>query len=570
MDGTITFGSNDPSSAVVLDAALLQSILNRLTLLESKFPINSVDLADGAVTSPKLSEKAVTASKLEETYALKDSLSQSVPVGSLMLWKAGSPIPPGWWECNGQGLLEHPTLMSMYGEVLPDLRGLHVGESLTTLIKPDPEPLPLPQGVGIIVPWGGNGILDIFPAGWIECNGQNTDSFPELARVVGSTVPDLRGEFVRGWDNGRGLDPGRVLRSSQAGQTQMYKNNYVGSNSNGVYVDGPFNGAFYSRSVNSASYTMQRVNAVWENNRESRPRNVALKYLIRATSTAIALPAGIVVFGPQTLANTLTPCDGASTAAWPAVETAYGGLGASIPDLRGEFVRGWDDGRGADLEGSNRGLRSLQNSQSELYKSEYIGANSAGSYSNGPFSADYWLRSVNSASYTMRRIDAVWDTERETRPNNVALQYAVVNSDLDFTLVPSGTILLWPLIEQYIPEGWIECNGQATTTYPDLNAAFGETVPDLRGLFVRGWDNTRGVDLGRAFGSYQESQTELYKSEDIGNNQQGFYSGGPFDGQFWVKSTNTASYTHAKTDAVWQSGMETRPRNIALMYIVKT
>ena len=54
------------------------------------------------------------------------------------------------------------------------------------------------------------------PAGYLECNGQSTASYAALAAIVGANVPDLRGEFVRGWDNSAGVDSGRALLSSQA------------------------------------------------------------------------------------------------------------------------------------------------------------------------------------------------------------------------------------------------------------------------------------------------------------------------------------------------------------------
>jgi len=66
------------------------------------------------------------------------------------------------------------------------------------------------------------------------------------------------------------------------------------------------------------------------------------------------------------------------------------------------------------------------------------------------------------------------------------------------------------------PLGWLECDGSAIsrTAYADLFGAVGETfgvgdgaatfnIPDLRGQFLRGWDNGRGVDSGRSFGSDQ-------------------------------------------------------------------
>lgn len=68
--------------------------------------------------------------------------------------------------------------------------------------------------VGVPVPWP----LAIPPTGWLKYNGASFDKskFPKLAAVYPSGVlPDLRGEFIRGWDDGRGIDAARVLLSAQ-------------------------------------------------------------------------------------------------------------------------------------------------------------------------------------------------------------------------------------------------------------------------------------------------------------------------------------------------------------------
>ncbi|EPS8351909.1 phage tail protein [Escherichia coli] len=58
------------------------------------------------------------------------------------------------------------------------------------------------------------------PGGWLKCNGAAFDKvkYPKLATAYPSGVlPDLRGEFLRGWDDGRGIDSGRALLSMQQG-----------------------------------------------------------------------------------------------------------------------------------------------------------------------------------------------------------------------------------------------------------------------------------------------------------------------------------------------------------------
>lgn len=77
------------------------------------------------------------------------------------------------------------------------------------------------------------------PANWLECNGAvlNIASYPALAARIGNTfggdgvttfgVPDLRGEFIRGWDNGRGVDPARTFGSFQTDEFESHTHTYL-------------------------------------------------------------------------------------------------------------------------------------------------------------------------------------------------------------------------------------------------------------------------------------------------------------------------------------------------------
>lgn len=124
--------------------------------------------------------------------------------------------------------------------------------------------------------------------------------------------------------------------------------------------------------------------------------------------------------------------------------------------------------------------------------------------------------------------------------------------------VPVGTVVF--ISTGSIPTGYIECNGQSTGAYPALAAVVGAKVPDLRGQFIRGWDNGRGVDINRGIGTTQlddfKTHTHSYFSgnANAGLNQGG--SGGMYNGGY-VPSGSTGSTT------------ETRPKNVALMAIIK-
>ena len=73
--------------------------------------------------------------------------------------------------------------------------------------------------IGIPIPYP----LSSVPTGCLAMNGQRFDKarYPKLGQKYPSgQLPDLRGEFVRGWDNGRGVDAGRALLSNQTDKTK--------------------------------------------------------------------------------------------------------------------------------------------------------------------------------------------------------------------------------------------------------------------------------------------------------------------------------------------------------------
>ena len=146
---------------------------------------------------------------------------------------------------------------------------------------------------------------------------------------------------------------------------------------------------------------------------------------------------------------------------------------------------------------------------------------------------------------------------------------ARTNLGLDALVCPSGAVMAFAMNSP--PTGWLECDGSAVsrTTYAALFAAIGTTfgvgdgsttfnLPDLRGEFVRGWDNGRGVDSGRSFGSWQDHELEAHTHTiNYGSSGASTYSADPDDGNLQAQSGSTG-------------GDETRPRNVALLYAVKT
>lgn len=127
--------------------------------------------------------------------------------------------------------------------------------------------------VGVPVPWPSV----TPPTGWLKCNGAafSAEEYPELAKVYPTNkLPDLRGEFIRGWDDGRGIDSGRTLLSAQDGSIEAHGHDY--------------NGVIYTSSGPSWANTTDAGHRAYSGftssygGSETRPRNIALNYIVRA------------------------------------------------------------------------------------------------------------------------------------------------------------------------------------------------------------------------------------------------------------------------------------------------
>lgn len=145
------------------------------------------------------------------------------------------------------------------------------------------------------------------------------------------------------------------------------------------------------------------------------------------------------------------------------------------------------------------------------------------------------------------------------------------------------------------PAGWLKANGAAIsrTAYAGLFAAIGTTygagngsttfnVPDLRGEFLRGLDDGRGADSGRAMGTWQDSQNRSHShgvsdpghshssgltmmDDDNGGGVYGAVEGDNAFTTWWVGTTGSGTGIWINADG----GNETRPRNVALLACIK-
>ncbi|NHB87161.1 tail fiber protein [Photorhabdus tasmaniensis] len=141
--------------------------------------------------------------------------------------------------------------------------------------------------------------------------------------------------------------------------------------------------------------------------------------------------------------------------------------------------------------------------------------------------------------------------------------------------IPIGSPIPWPL--PHPPIGYFTCNGSAFNKlqYPKLAEAYPDgRLPDLRGEFIRGWDDGRGVDSSRSLLSWQEGS---YLAQEVNNPPDNVVSLSLNNKEKlnWdVPTGNIQLRVRAVTAvATWIADANfvgvTRPRNIAFNYIVR-
>ena len=175
---------------------------------------------------------------------------------------------------------------------------------------------------------------------------------------------------------------------------------------------------------------------------------------------------------------------------------------------------------------------------------------------------------------------------------------------LSFTTVqgvPSGSVFCMAVAT--VPSGYKECNGEAVSrsTFSVLFAVIGTqygagdgsstfNLPDLRGEFVRGFDNGKGTDSGRSIGSSQSDQNKQHNHSatstssvtDPGHKHNILFNTGSFGGSSGsttvrdsgtitnrMSTATTGISVSTSTTTANDGGNESRPRSIAMMYIIK-
>jgi len=201
------------TSEIVNDSVTVDKVANNA--------ITTDQLASNAVTIAKMADNSVSTAEVVNSSVTLTKLATAVanslnPVGTV-IWYAGSTAPAGYLKANGDSIAN----------------GSGTTQSITT-------------------------------------------DFSALYAIVGANLPDLRGEFIRGWDDGKGTDSGRGIRSSQADANKEHSHGYTDPQIGG-YI-----GLKYDGSGTTSEYvTANGGTTQTSGGTESRPRNIALLACIK-------------------------------------------------------------------------------------------------------------------------------------------------------------------------------------------------------------------------------------------------------------------------------------------------
>ena len=313
----------------------------------------------------------------------------------------------------------------------------------------------------------------------------------------------------------------------------------------------------------------------------------------------------ISAFGSTTAPSSFLYCDGASylrteyQALFDKIGCNYGCADAThfnVPDLRGQFLRGQNDGSGGDPDFASRtaittggavgdNVGSIQTDQlkSHLHGIKYTQHIGAGSWYNS-------FERVNKLG-SQPILNTQNTGGNETRPKNVYVRYYIRHERDDYTRVVAvpvtageavGTIISSMLTEaQFQAEkstDWVLADGRSVAGSKYSTLTGNANLPDMRGRFLRGKNNgASGADYNpdgdSALGAFQADKTAVnsltisqhsYRSgsssEHHGYNGAGIFHGGP-----WYYNNATA-YVNNHT----MSGQnETSPNNVTVNYFIK-
>lgn len=326
------------------------------------------------------------------------------------------------------------------------------------------------------------------PAGFLEVDGstQSAAVYPDLAAYLGGAfntgneavgffrLPDTRGEFLRGWDHGRGVDPGRKvgawadesLKSHNHKDVSFVDNVGGGQGASGVTGAAAISSTVFGKAYGSSSPTAKGymesspgsmsgaiggLVSGTTGGAETRPRSIAVMWCIKAWSAPVnqgqidvsalvaelaalrsSIPVGAILPFPKAdVPVGYLELDGSlqSATTYPDLAaylgTHYNKGGEAqgffrLPEARGEFLRGWDHGRGVDVG------RELGSNQLDAFKSHGHGApmwaSNVVDNTGGPFFVGADAGGVATGTNFTNLTSTGGE---ETRPRNLAVMWCI-------------------------------------------------------------------------------------------------------------------------------------------------
>ncbi len=480
--------------------------------------------------------------------------------------------------------------------------------------------------------------------GWSICDGASLSikQYPELFAAIGTcnggdgnthfNLPDHQGFFLRGVDPTGDVDKGARERTAPAsgGATGARVGSIEGwataapSVPFGAAVphvpDGEHN-AYSGTNVDMLEPgrpTTFRSNGGGDH--ETRPVNAYVNFVVKLTQDAL-MPAGMVVpfagndgSGSPDLKAFYRFCDGTSLSASAAPELfralgqAHGGTGDmfDLPDYRGRFLRGADNGAEHDPDSASRSamasggatgdaVGSIQGFATAPPRQPFtisvkVGSTDKDSDRCAGHSNAEWNSGSVTVSFTASGGDA------ESRPVNVTVDFYVLCSAEDGSadVFPIGGVIAFAGNVSPPSDAWLPCDGSSqlsTGRFAALFAAIGSDnggeggsfdVPDYQGCFLRGTDRGQGRDPDAA---RRIAAKPGGRSGDAVGSLQGWATAKPVTGAVTGEVDHLPVDEASNALAIWCSEVaamggpsspqvgggdaETRPLNANVAYYVK-